>query len=149
MSATMLQAPPAAHALRAGLYNRESQMASKADRARARSVEQQNEANAGAAELNGWAVTETYRDPGLSASRFAGARGGRNRLDYRRALADVKAGRIDVLVLWESSSGDRELESWAHLLNACRARGVKVHVTQHGRTYDLRNARDWRVCRPS
>lgn len=58
----------AAQALRAGLYNRESRMASKADRDRARSVEQQNEANAGAAELNGWAVTETYRDPGLSAS---------------------------------------------------------------------------------
>ena len=56
----------------------------------------------------------------------------------------MKAGRIDVLVLWESSRGDRELDSWAHLLNACRARGVRVHVTQHGRTYDLRNARDWR-----
>ena len=64
----MLQAPPAAQVLRAGLYNRESRMASKADRDHARSVEQQNEANADAREVNGWAVTQTYRDPGLSAS---------------------------------------------------------------------------------
>ncbi len=56
----------------------------------------------------------------------------------------MKAGRIDVLVLWEPSRGNRELESWAHLLNACRARGVRVHVTQHGRTYDPSNSRDWR-----
>ncbi|HUY46506.1 MAG TPA: recombinase family protein [Streptosporangiaceae bacterium] len=144
MSVTMLEARRAALSPRAGLYNRESKMASKADRDRARSVEQQNEANAEAAQLNGWTVTETYRDPGLSASRFANAKGGSNRQDYRRALADVKAGRIDVLVLWEPSRGDRELESWAHLLNACRARGIKVHVTQHGRTYDPRNGRDWR-----
>ncbi|HUY44370.1 MAG TPA: recombinase family protein [Streptosporangiaceae bacterium] len=89
--------------------------------------------------MNGWAVTETYRDPGLSASRFAGAKGGSNRLEYRRALGDVKAGRIDVLVLWEPRRRGHELESWAHLLNACRARGVKVHVTRHGRTYDPRN----------
>jgi site-specific DNA recombinase len=130
--------------VRAGLYNRESKMATKADLDRARSVEQQNEANADACELNGWTVAQTYRDPGLSASRFAGAKGGSNRLDYRRALADVKAGRIDVLVMWEPSRGDRELESWAHLLNACRARGVLVHITQHGRTYDPRNGRDWR-----
>jgi DNA invertase Pin-like site-specific DNA recombinase len=131
--------------IRAGLYQRVSRrVGSAADREEERSIEQQDAGNREACERRGWAVTAEYKDEGLSASRFAGAKGGSNRKDYRQALADVKAGRIDVLVMWESSRGSRELENWAHLLNACRVAGVLIHVTSHDRSYDLSVGRDWR-----
>jgi site-specific DNA recombinase len=130
---------------RAGLYQRVSQLATAADRQTARSIEQQNEGNREACQRHGWLPVAEYADPGLSASRFAGAKGGANREHYWRALADVKAGRLDVLVLWEPSRGSRELENWAHLLNACRVSGVLIHVTSHDHTYDLAIGRDWRA----
>ena len=99
----------------------------------------QNQANAEAAARNGWTATE-YDDK-ISASRFSSSK---TRPDYERLLADIRAGRVDVLVLWEPSRGSRELEQWAALLNLCRRRDVLVHVTAHGRTYDLSNAREWR-----
>lgn len=139
MTATVI-----ADTIRAGLYQRVSKLASAADRDADRSIEQQNEGNRDACERKGWAVAAEYADPGLSASRFAGSKGGANREEYRRALGDVKAGRLDVLIMWEPSRGSRELESWAHLLNACRAAGVLLHVTSHDRTYDLSGGRDWR-----
>jgi DNA invertase Pin-like site-specific DNA recombinase len=130
--------------VRAGLYERVSRFATAADRERARSIEQQNAENRADCAREAWAVTEVYQDPGLSASRFASAKGGANRGDYRRMEADVRAGRLDVLVLWEPSRGNRELEGWAGLLNACRATGTGIYVTSHKRLYDLSQARDWR-----
>jgi site-specific DNA recombinase len=103
----------------------------------------QYEANLDAATRAGWTVTE-YEDPGLSASRFAGRKGGANREDWSRLLADLAAGLIDVLVLWEPSRGDRHLTTWSALLDACRRTGTLIHVTSHGRTYDPAQARDWR-----
>ena len=56
------------------------------------------------------AIADRYADPGLSASRFAT----KDRPEYKRLLADVEAGKLDVVVLWESSRGGRELAAWAH-----------------------------------
>jgi site-specific DNA recombinase len=131
---------------RAGLYQRVSRLATAADREKARSVEQQNDGNRQACGEHGWQAAQVYEDPGLSASIYAkGRKGGANRPEYRRMLADVTAGRLDVLVLWEPSRGSRELENWAGLLNACRRTGTRIHVTSHGHTYDMANARDWRA----
>jgi DNA invertase Pin-like site-specific DNA recombinase len=90
-------------------------------------------ANLRAAEGHGWAVTE-YDDAGKSASRFA--RG--QRQDHGRLVADVAAGQLDVVVLWEVSRGDRKTARWAGLLDACLQRGVLVHITSKNRTYDPR-----------
>jgi site-specific DNA recombinase len=62
-------------------------------------------------------------------------------------MADLRTDAIrpgDVLILWESSRGSREQAEWATLLNLLRDKDVRVHVTSHGRTYDLSNPRDRR-----
>jgi site-specific DNA recombinase len=132
-----------AHHVRAGVYQRVSKLASAHDRKeieRARSIEEQNKANQAECDQNGWTITERYEDPGLSASRFAT----KARPEYRRLLADIRAGRLDVVVLWESSRGDRELAGWAQFLNVCRESQTRIYITTHGRLYDMANGRDWR-----
>ncbi|MEU4577452.1 recombinase family protein [Nonomuraea sp. NPDC023979] len=124
-------------ALEAAIYDRVSD-----DRTRERrSVGQQNTANRAACSANGWVVAGVYEDNDLSASRFA--RG--DRPDWERLLADLEPRRIDVLVMWEPSRGNRELEMWARLLNACRRRGTLIHITSHDHTYDVRKPRDWKA----
>ena len=125
------------------MYQRVSKLASAQDRKeieRARSIEEQNKANQDECDQNGWTITERYEDPGLSASRFAT----KARPEYRRLLADIRAGKLDVVVLWESSRGDRELAGWAQFLNACRENQTRIYITTHGRLYDMANGRDWR-----
>jgi len=131
------------HNVRAGVYQRVSKLSSVQDRKeieRARSIEEQNKANQDECDRHGWTITERYEDPGLSASRFAT----KDRPDYRRLLADIKADKLDVVVLWESSRGNRELAGWAQFLNACRQSQTKIYITTHGRLYDMANGRDWR-----
>jgi DNA invertase Pin-like site-specific DNA recombinase len=123
--------------IRAALYAR----VSTTDQQLAR----QHAENLAAARRYGWAVSE-YEDPGLSASRFArGRNGGTGRQEWGRLLDDLAAGQIGVLVLWEPSRGDRQLTGWAQLLDTCRRTGTLIYVTSQDRTYDLRNARDWRT----
>lgn len=130
--------------VRAGVYDRVSKLASARDRRevqRARSIEEQNKANSAECERHGWQITTRYADPGLSASRFAT----KDRPDYKRLLADVEAGRLDVVVLWESSRGGRELAAWAQFLNACRENETGIYITAHNRLYNMANGRDWRT----
>ncbi|MFG2058645.1 recombinase family protein [Micromonospora sp. NPDC048930] len=88
----------------------------------------------------GWQMAATY-DDGSSASRFAR----KGRADWSRLLADLAAGKLDVLMLWESSRGSREPVDWFGMLALCRSRGVVIHVISHERTYDPRRARDWKT----
>lgn len=127
--------------LRAGIYDRVSTAVKRAGVYDARSVDEQDQANRAACLDHAWLVATSYQDPDRSASRFAT----REREDWPRLMADLEAGQLDVLVLWEPSRGSRELEAWAALLNACRIRGVLIHITSHNRTYDVREARDWRT----
>jgi hypothetical protein len=60
-------------------------------------------------------------------------------------MADVRAGRFDVVVLWEPSRGDRRLTGWSTFLDECRTRSMKVHITSHRHTYELANPREWRT----
>ncbi len=122
---------------RAGVYERVSRARDK----RARSIEEQNAANRTACADEGWAIARTFQDPNRSASRFAT----RDREAYRDMLAAIQADELDVVVLWESSRGGRELEAWAGFLNACRKHAVKVYITSHARLYDLSVGRDWRT----
>lgn len=105
-----------------------------------RSVGQQEEEGREAAEDRSWVVDEVFVDNDRSASRFAT----KERESHKLLLAYLAEKAVDVLILWESSRGDRDLERWAALLNLCRRRGIKMHVVTHDRTYDLDRARDWR-----
>ena len=122
---------------RAGVYERVSNAKDK----RARSVAEQNAENRTACADQGWAIAATFQDPNRGASRFTA----RAREAYEQLLAAIGAGQIDVLVLWESSRGGRELQAWAGLLNACRQHRVRIYVTSHGRLYDMASGRDWRT----
>jgi site-specific DNA recombinase len=122
---------------RAGVYERVSRAHDK----RAASIGEQNADNRRACEREAWAVARVFQDPNRSASRFAT----RDREAYKAMLTAIEAGELDVIVLWESSRGGRELEAWAGFLNACRKHAVKVYVTSHARLYDLSVGRDWRT----
>jgi site-specific DNA recombinase len=91
------------------------------------SLARQYEENRAAAARYGWEVTE-YEDPGESASRFARGNGGAKRKQWGKLLADLAAGRIDVLILWEVSRGDRQLATWAQLLDTCRKHGAGIYI---------------------
>jgi site-specific DNA recombinase len=122
--------------LRAGLYSRVS-----ADPGgRSQSVDQQAAAGRAAAAEHGWTLTEYSESGSASASRYATM----VRPEWARLLADVKAGRLDLVSIWEPSRGGRELEAWAAFLNTARAAGCQVYVTSHHQLYDLSRARDWR-----
>ena len=108
------------------------------------SIARQHAENLAACERHGWRPEE-YDDPGLSASRFAGRKGGANREHYGRLLADLSAGRLQVLIFWEVSRGDRQLAAWATLLDVCRRHAVLIYITSEDYTYDLSRARDWRA----
>jgi site-specific DNA recombinase len=123
--------------LRAGLYPRVSDDQDKTSR----SVPQQVDDLRAACGQEGWRVVAEYPEPDRSASRFAK----RDRPQWARLMADLTAGRLDVVVLWESSRGDRKLTGWSTFLDECRERGVLIHVTSHHRTYDLSIPREWRT----
>lgn len=119
--------------LTAASYSRQS-------RASRKSIDDQACENREAGAENGWELVVEYSD-GSSASRFAR----KTRTDWEKVVNDIRDHRFDILILWESSRGDRDAASWLGLLATCRDRNVRVHVVTHHRTYDLANARDWRT----
>jgi DNA invertase Pin-like site-specific DNA recombinase len=120
---------------RAGVYNR----VSDDQNGRSKSTGQQDDENREAAEAEGWVIAATYTEPeGASASRFAT----KVREEWERCRADLDAGKLDVLVMWEASRSARRMAPFVELLDACRERGVLIHVTSHERTYDPRKWRD-------
>jgi site-specific DNA recombinase len=117
--------------LDAGVYNRVSD-----DRnGRSKSPGQQNAENLAACAEEGWTVKATYTEPeSASASRFAR----KARDEWDRCRADLDAGKIGVLVVWETSRSSRRMAPFVELLDACRDKGALIHVTSHERTYDPR-----------
>jgi site-specific DNA recombinase len=119
--------------MRTGVYGRQS-------RGKAKSIAEQLKLGHAAITDQGWQHAGDYQD-GTSASRFATKpRGG-----WAEVRADVVAKALDVLVLWESSRGDRDAETWLGFLRECRDAKVRIHVVTHDRTYNLANARDWKT----
>lgn len=118
---------------RAAVYGRQSSN-------KAKSISEQLQAGHGVIAAERWTHVADYKD-GSSASRYATKpRGG-----WAQVQEAVTSRSLDVLVLWESSRGDRTPESWFAFLSSCRENNVRVHVITHDRTYDLSNARDWKT----
>lgn len=124
--------------LKAGLYERVS--TGIQDAGLSRSIDTQNQAGRYAVQRNNWVVASRYADPALSASRFAK----RARPEWNRLRADVAAGALDILVMWEVSRGSREGEDWFGFLNLCIEKEVRIFVTQDDYLYDPSNPRDWK-----
>lgn len=68
---------------------------------------------------NGWEVSEVLSDNDVGASRFSKG----ERLAYARLSEVLRAG--DILVMWESSRGQRNLGDYVDLRDLCAARGVR------------------------
>ncbi|MEU5111670.1 recombinase family protein [Streptomyces longwoodensis] len=127
-----------------GLIAREYRRLS--DRKGGRSVEDQGLDNAAAADEQEWTLGEPYVDDGRSASRYAR----RRRDDFDRLVADLSSGPTgresafgaDVLMLWESSRGSRQVGEWVSFIELCEQKRVRIWVTTHERLYDPANGRD-------
>jgi site-specific DNA recombinase len=114
----------------AGIYGRES-------RGKRKSVADQLELGQQVCAAEGWEA-RVYSDR-RGASRYStGTRGG-----WGALMADLVAGLLHILVIWESSRGSRKNTEWSGLLDICQRQGIKIYVISHERLYDPRNHRDW------
>jgi site-specific DNA recombinase len=84
------------------------------------------------AERLGWSVACVYTDNGLSASQFAT----KPRNDYTRLLDDIKAHKLDAVVVWMEDRSHRQVIELAEFVKACRAAGVSRYASV-GTEYDL------------
>lgn len=116
--------------MRAAVYGRQSSN-------KAKSIAEQIKAGHATIRDEGWTHVGDYQD-GRSASRFAT----KARDEWQQVLADVKAANLDVLILWESSRGDRTADTWLAFLTDCRRSNVRIYVIKDERLYDLNRARD-------
>ncbi|MPZ26511.1 MAG: hypothetical protein GEV12_08640 [Micromonosporaceae bacterium] len=117
---------------RAAVYGRES-------KGKTKSVTDQITAGLAAIAEQSWQHVGSY-DDGTSASRHAR----KTRPGWDRLRADLVSGAIDVVIVWETARGDRNLTTWVELLELCRTHGVRLHVVSDERTYDPRRARDYK-----
>jgi site-specific DNA recombinase len=98
-------------------------------------TEQENECRALCAR-EGWAVLDVITDNNLGASRHSG----KARPGWAKVKRTIGAGGVDVLVMWEQSRGQRDVEEWAGVRNLLRAHGTLWNYS--GRTIDLDNPGD-------
>lgn len=110
--------------LRAVIYARVSR-----DRQERRSIKEQLEASRRVCLQNGWAIVGEYSDD-ISASQYAK----KEREDWRKVLAAIEGGRVDLLVVWEITRATRERMMWAVLIDACQQRNCFIVVD--GSLYD-------------
>jgi site-specific DNA recombinase len=103
------------------------------------SIEDQETHGRAAVDENGWHLAGVLSEE-VSASRY----GKKERGDWAELLRLVGAGKVGVLVLWESNRGDRTLTSWSAFLDLCREKGTCIFVVSHERLYDPRKHRDWK-----
>lgn len=114
--------------IRAGLYLRTSR-----DRAQLGSaVRRQEDDCREAAKRLGWSVARVYIDNGLSASQFAT----KLRAGYKQLLDDIRAGRLDAVVVWMEDRSHRQVIELADFVETCRAAGIRRYASV-GTEYDL------------
>lgn len=114
---------------RAVIYARVS-----SDKAKGRSVAEQEAECRAECERNGWTVADVLTDNDRSATRFAT----KDRPQYARLRDVLQPG--DVLVVWEPSRAGRSLDHYVDLRRLCSER--KVLLSYSGRTFDLNDGDD-------
>ena len=88
-------------------------------------------------------VLRTAQDA-VSASRF-GTAAGKKREDWPQLVADVAAGGVGLVWLWDASRGDRTPQSWHQFLDACRDQRVEVYSERDEYSYRPWVPRDWKT----
>lgn len=94
-----------------------------------RSVAEQEAECRQVCERQGWEVAKVFTDNDRSAYNK------KARPAYAELIRFVSGGRCDVLVTWEASRFQRDLEAYVSLRDLCRNKGVLWSYS--GRTYDL------------
>jgi site-specific DNA recombinase len=84
------------------------------------------------AERNGWDVAEVYQDNDRSATS------GKARPEWTRMLADLSAGRHDVLVCWHTDRLYRRLRDLVALVDVAEKRSLRI-ATVRSSDLDLSN----------
>lgn len=90
----------------------------------------------------GWAhreharVFRVYCDNDLSGSRFAT----KERANFKQLMADVEAGKLQMIWFWKLSRSQRQLRVFAELRDLCRRKDVRWIVDN--RVYDLTDRGD-------
>lgn len=90
------------------------------------------------AEANGWTIVAEHSESGQSASMYRAD--GRPRAEWAKVQALVDSGAVDLVWVRETSRADRTPRSWSAFLDEMRIAGVRLHVRNDRRTYDLA---DW------
>lgn len=103
------------------------------------SIEDQTREGRAVCDANGWDATD-YSDK-VSASRF----GTQERGGWSDLVTDVTAGKLDVVILWDATRGDRTPSTWAFFLERCRKHNVQIHAVRDRHTYSLDSPRDWKT----
>jgi DNA invertase Pin-like site-specific DNA recombinase len=99
-------------------------------------VDRQRDDTALICEVQGWTpVHPPYVDNDRSASN------GKDRREWDRLLADVKAGKIDAIVVWNQDRGWRKMADFESLRPMLEPRGVLLATTNIG-VIDFRNGDD-------
>jgi len=98
-------------------------------------TQRQREDTAVMCEVNGWTPVGYYVDDDKSASN------GQARPDWDRLLADIKAGKIDAVVVWNQDRGWRKMADLEDLRPLFASRGVKLATTNIG-NIDFNNPDD-------
>jgi DNA invertase Pin-like site-specific DNA recombinase len=119
--------------VRAGRYQR----ASQDKKEQGKSVGDQGKLNVAEVKRNGWSDARTYTDNDRSASRYAT----KGREDFERLIEDIRAGKLDVLVIWEISRKERDLAVYVQIRDMCTEVGMFFWLVG-GVLYDLRDKND-------
>ncbi|MDQ6725328.1 MAG: recombinase family protein [Actinomycetota bacterium] len=118
--------------MRAAVYTR----VSSDPKALGRSVAEQEAECLAVCERQAWRVVQVFCDNDKSASRYAK----KQRPAYRQLREFVASGGCDVLITWECSRAQRDLQDYVSLRELCRGAGVLWSYS--GRTYDLSRTDD-------
>lgn len=84
----------------------------------------------------GWELVEVLTDNDRGASRYSKGK----RPAWAKVKALIAARQVEVVVTWEASRADRDLEAYTQLAKLCRESGVRW--SYGGRTFDLTDADD-------
>jgi site-specific DNA recombinase len=113
------------------IYARVSQ-----DQRNGRSVAEQEAECRAWAVREGWRVVEVVVDNDRSASQYAR----RKREGWERVKEAVSAREVDVLVTWEASRAQRDMDAYVELRRLCATTGVRWAYS--GTVYDMSNRSD-------
>src|SRR5215218_7664021 len=103
---------------------------------RGRSVDEQEQDCRAVCRHNGWDVARVFSDNDRSASRYAT----KTRPEHGKLIGFIESGGADVLVTWESSRAQRDLDAYTKLRRLCERHGILW--SYQGRVYDMGESTD-------